>query len=105
MSMRGPIQFDLYVAGNSERSNDAIRNLTEICETHNDEPYSIRVIDVLEDPDAAERQRIIATPTVLRRLPLPSRRLVGDFTDDLIVAQHLELHRRPKEEGGPQTGA
>lgn len=101
--MSGPMQFDLYIAGNSERSNDAIRNLTNICETMNDDPYSIRIVDVLENPDAAERQRIIATPTVLRRLPLPSRRLVGDFSDHETVAQHLELRRRQDPRDEPLT--
>lgn len=93
--MNSRVEFDLYVAGSGERSNDAIRNLTRICERMSNRPYVIRVIDVLQDPDAAERQRILATPTVLRRLPLPTRQMVGDFVDASLVAEHLELEIEP----------
>lgn len=89
--MNRRVEFDLYVAGAGDRSNDAIRNLTHICERMHDQPYAIRVIDVLRDPDAAERQRILATPTVLRRLPLPTRRMTGDFVDTALVAEYLDL--------------
>jgi len=79
------------VAGTTGRTSDAIRNLTEICDDLYAGSYHIHVIDVLEDPDAAERQRIIATPTVLRRVPLPTRRVVGDLSDTAVVVRHLDL--------------
>lgn len=89
--MTNHLELDLYVAGAGDRSNDAVRNLTRICEQLSGQPYMIRVIDVLQDPDAAERQRILATPTVLRRLPLPTRRMIGDFVDTELVARQLDL--------------
>lgn len=85
------VELDVYIAGATERSNSAIRNLTSICERLYGSGYEIRVVDVLNDPDAAERQRIVATPTVVRRLPLPSRRVVGDMSDSAAVELHLEL--------------
>jgi len=85
------IELDIYVAGTTDRTSDAIRNLTEICDGLYGSSYHIQVIDVLEDPDAAERQRIIATPTVLRRVPLPTRRVVGDLSDTEVVVRHLDL--------------
>lgn len=96
--MSPPIEFDLYVAGAGDRSNEAVQNLTRICERMGDQPYMIRVIDVLQDPDAAERQRILATPTVLRRLPLPTRRMIGDFVDTDLVAEHLDLVLDPLDD-------
>lgn len=87
----GRIELDVYVAGTTDRSTDAVRNLTGICERLYGNEYEIRVVDVLQDPDAAERQRIVATPTVVRRLPLPSRRLVGDMSDTDAVELHLDL--------------
>lgn len=88
------VELDVYVAGTTDRSTDAVRNLTGICERLFGSHYDIRVVDVLQDPDAAERQRIIATPTVVRRLPLPSRRIVGDLSDIAAVELHLDLVHR-----------
>lgn len=85
------LELDLYVAGSSQRSQDAVANLTRLCERLEKRSYRIRVIDVLTDPDAAERQRIVATPTVLRRLPLPMRKVVGDFSHPAAMAEHLGL--------------
>lgn len=91
MTLDRTVELDIYVAGTTERTTDAIRNLSQICDDLYGSSYQIHVIDVLEDPDAAERQRIIATPTVLRRVPLPSRRVVGDLSDIDVVVHHLDL--------------
>ena len=89
--MRTRVEFEVYVTGADGRSAAAVRNLTALCESGFDGDYLIRVIDVLDDPDAAERQRIMATPMIVRRHPLPDRRVIGDLEDVTGLAEHLGL--------------
>ena len=73
-------QFWLFVAGNSGRSQRALAQLEELRRTRL-ASAEIEVVDVLEHPELAEEQRILATPTLVRRGPGPSRRIVGDLSD------------------------
>ncbi|MGC9358161.1 MAG: circadian clock KaiB family protein [Anaerolineae bacterium] len=89
------IQLTLYVMGRSSRSETAIVNLRRICEQRlGDDRCLVEIIDVLEFPDRAEREQIMATPTLIRRRPSPARRIIGDLTDmDRVVwALGLETH-------------
>ena len=74
-------QLRLYVTGNSARSDRAIQNLRRICEHDLQGKYDMEVIDVLERPQAAEDEKILATPTLIKHLPPPLRRIIGDLTD------------------------
>jgi circadian clock protein KaiB len=69
----------LYVMGNGLNSRTAIRNIQDVCRTHLDS-WKLEIIDLLERPQLAEEQRIHAVPTLIRELPTPLRRLVGDFS-------------------------
>ncbi|MBV8063870.1 MAG: circadian clock KaiB family protein [Nevskia sp.] len=71
----------LYVSGRSARSALAVANLERLCEQHPDRRWQIQIIDVLEWPDLAEQERIIATPTLVKELPPPLRRIIGDISD------------------------
>lgn len=84
----------LFVAGDTLRTRSAVGNLREICERYLKDRYSIEVIDILQHPDQAEAERIIATPTLLVIEPLPGRRVVGDLsvTDRVLVALGLKPH-------------
>lgn len=84
----------LYVIGQSPRSILAIRNLREICEKHLDARYEIEVIDLLVDPQLAEGDEIIAVPTLVRHLPVPVRKVVGDLSDTDKVLVGLQLQFR-----------
>ena len=89
----------LYVAGESERSRLAIRNLKKICETHIHEAYTIEVIDLLKNPGLARGDQIVAVPTLVRRLPPPMKRIIGDLSNQDSVLVGLDLRsrtRRPK---------
>jgi circadian clock protein KaiB len=79
-SARG-LRLKLYIAGRSPRSRRAIDNLREIADLALGEPCEIELIDVLEHPEQAERERILATPTLLKDFPLPRRRITGDLSD------------------------
>lgn len=88
---RRPIYaLTLYVAGPSVRSERAVANLRRICDPLR-ERCELTVVDVLERPQLAEHDKVIATPTVIRDRPLPRRRVIGDLSDLVKVALELDL--------------
>jgi circadian clock protein KaiB len=81
----------LYVTGSTPRTQLAISNLRRICEAELGAQYDLEIIDVLEHPQVAEDQRILATPTLVKQLPPPLRRVIGDLSDREKVLFGLEL--------------
>ena len=81
----------LYITGSNARTDRAIANLRQICEKDLAGQYALEIIDVLENPEAAERDRILATPTLIKELPLPLRRVIGDLSDKDKVLLALEV--------------
>lgn len=81
----------LYVTGNTPRAERAIANLRRICEVELGGQYEMLVIDVLERPQLAEDEKILATPTLIKHLPPPLRRIIGDLSDTDKVLIGLEL--------------
>lgn len=81
----------LYVTGRTSQSEAAIRNLSKLCEDELVGRYELQVIDVLERPQLAEDERILATPTVIRELPPPIRRIIGDLSNRDRVLIGLDL--------------
>jgi circadian clock protein KaiB len=81
----------LYVAGESPKSVQAFANLRRMCEEHLDRPYEIEIIDLLLHPELARGDEIIAIPTLVRRLPAPMRKIIGDLsnTDRVLVGLQL----------------
>jgi len=84
----------LYVMGKTLRSEQAIANLRRICETDLEGKYEMEVIDILERPQLAEDDKILATPTLIKTLPTPLRRLIGDLSDHGKVLLGLDLQPR-----------
>ena len=81
----------LYVAGQSTRSLAAIANLRKICETHMPGSCTIEVIDLIRNPERAKADQIVAIPTLIRKLPEPVRRIIGDLSATDKVLMSLEL--------------
>jgi circadian clock protein KaiB len=81
----------LYVAGQSPRSLNAIANLTQLCTQHLEGRHDIETIDLVIDPSRARADDILAIPTLVRRLPQPERRIVGDLSDTPGVLAALRL--------------
>ncbi|MFG0316091.1 MAG: circadian clock KaiB family protein [Planctomycetota bacterium JB042] len=81
----------LYVHSGRAHSSAAIDNIRSICDERLDGDVDLEVIDVFADPQAAELDRVLATPTLIRVRPEPSRRLVGDLGDRDLVARVLDL--------------
>jgi circadian clock protein KaiB len=84
----------LYVAGQTGRSLAALANLQKICKEHLEGRYHIEVIDLLERPQLARGDQILALPTLVRRLPEPIRKLVGDLSDTERALVGLDLRPR-----------
>jgi len=81
----------LYVTGTSPRTKVAISNLQRLCENELAGQYELEVVDVLENPQRAEDEKILATPTLIKQLPLPLRRVIGDLSDREKVLLGLEV--------------
>lgn len=90
-------KLKLFISGLTPRAQQTIENLWAICEKEYPEQYELQVIDVLEHPEMAEKERILATPTVIKELPLPLRRLIGDLSDSEKVLMGLDLLPQEKE--------
>jgi circadian clock protein KaiB len=90
-------ELRLYVAGQSPKSVAAFANLKKICEEHLAGKYSIEVIDLLKQPQLAAGDQIVAIPTLVRKLPEPLRRIVGDLRDTERALVGLNLRPSPTE--------
>lgn len=88
----------LYITGQTSRSQRAIANLRRICEEELAGQYDLVVIDLLERPQLAEDEKILATPTVVKELPAPIRRIIGDLSDSERVLLGLDLRVYPDRE-------
>ena len=86
-------QLRLYVAGQTPRSMAALANLKKLCEEHLDGRYSIEVIDLLKNPQLAKGDQIFAIPTLVRKLPEPMKRIVGDLSNMERSVVGLDLRR------------
>ena len=88
----------LYVAGQTPKSLAAIRNLKRICEQHLPGRYHIEVIDLMANPRLAKDDQIVAIPTLVRKLPDPLRKIVGDLSDEARTLVGLQLRPHKEEE-------
>jgi circadian clock protein KaiB len=85
------IHLKLYVTGKTPRSEAAVQNLRQLCEQYLYGKYEIRIIDILEHPQLAEDEHILATPTLIKELPPPLRRLIGDLSEKEKVLIGLDI--------------
>ncbi len=83
--------FKLYITGNTPRSERAVNNLRRLCDERLGNGYTLEVIDVLEQPDVAETERVLATPTLVKETPPPTQRITGDLGDSGRLALLLAL--------------
>ena len=81
----------LYVAGQTPKSLIALANLRRICDEHMNGQYNIEVIDLMENPQLAQRDQIVAIPTLVRELPSPLKRIIGDLSNTERVLVGLDV--------------
>jgi len=86
----------LYVTGSTIRSRRAIENMRKICESHLEGRYDLEVIDIYQQPEAAISEQLVAVPTLVKLLPSPLRRIIGDLSETEKVLHSLDL--TPKSE-------
>ena len=94
-SPRAKVVLSLYVAGDTPKSRTALRNLKRICAEHLNGRYRIKVIDLLENPKLARDHQILALPTLVRQLPQPIRKIIGDLsnTERVLVGLGIESNQ------------
>jgi len=90
----GHYYLRLYVAGQTAKSLRAMNNLERVCETHPAGRYKIEVIDLVQNPRLAAGDQILAVPTLVRRLPAPLKRIIGDLSNTEKVLGGLNIRRR-----------
>ena len=92
----GPNRWNLrlYVAGQTPRSLTAFKNLKEICEEYLEGQYHIEVVDLMENPTLARGDQILAIPTLVRKLPQPIRKIIGDLSNTERVLVGLDIQPR-----------
>jgi circadian clock protein KaiB len=90
----------LYTAGETARSAAALQNLKTICEAHLAGRYRIEVVDLVKQPQLARGDQIVAVPTLVRRLPPPMKRIIGDLSNEISVLVGLDLRSRTKRPKG-----
>lgn len=87
----GVYELRLYIAGNTQKSITALRNLKKYCEEHLKDKYIIEVIDLLVQPQLAEGDQILAVPTLVRKFPEPIRKIIGDLSNEEKVLVGLNI--------------
>jgi circadian clock protein KaiB len=93
VSGKGKYVLRLYVTGNTVRSSQAIANVRSLCEEYLGGHYDLEVIDIYQQPSEAAKGQIIAAPTLIKKLPAPVRRLIGDLADRNKVLVGLDLEK------------
>ncbi|MDD1530527.1 MULTISPECIES: circadian clock KaiB family protein [Bradyrhizobium] len=86
-----PVKLVLYVAGETPKSLAAIRNLEKICSEHLAGKYRVEVVDLKKQPQLAREHGIVAIPTLVKELPVPIRKIIGDLSDTQKVLVHLSV--------------
>jgi circadian clock protein KaiB len=97
MSANKTWHLKLYIAGQTPKSLTAFANLKKLCEEHLKGMYRIEVIDLLKNPQLAKGEQIIALPTLVKKIPVPMRKIIGDLSNTERVLVGLNLLPVPKE--------
>jgi circadian clock protein KaiB len=98
---RPTLVLRLYVAGMTPRSSRAVQAVREFCDEYLDDKYDLEVVDIYRHPEQAREQQVVAAPTLVKSLPLPLRRLIGDMSskDRILLSLDLKLpYAKPKRQ-------
>ena len=98
MAKQEKIELRLYIAGQTPKSVTALQNITKYCEENLDGKYAIEVIDLLKNPQLAEGDQIFAIPTLVRKVPVPIRKIIGDLSNEEKVLVGFNIRNVKVEE-------
>jgi circadian clock protein KaiB len=99
-----PYILRLYIAGSTPNSARALENIKGICEQHLAGRYDLEVVDIFQQPVLAKHEQIVAVPTLIKQLPPPLRKLIGDLTDRESVLIGLDLRAKPERHAKEDRG-
>ena len=94
MAKQEKFELRLYIAGQTPKSVTALKNITKYCKENLDGKYSIEVIDLLKNPQLAEGDQIFAIPTLVRKVPVPIRKIIGDLSNEEKVLVGLNIRKK-----------
>jgi circadian clock protein KaiB len=89
--MKHKLVLRLYIAGQTPKSLKALSNLKKLCAEHMSDSYQIEVIDLMKKPEMAQQDQVLAIPTLVRNLPVPIRKIIGDLSDTERVLLGLDV--------------
>jgi circadian clock protein KaiB len=89
--MEDKLVLQLYVAGMSQKSMQAIENIKNLCDEHLGDLFELEIVDIYKHPEVAAEQQIVFSPSLIKRLPLPKKTLVGNFSDTEKVIKGLGI--------------
>lgn len=92
----------LFITGTTPKCARAIENIRAICEANLPGRYDLEVIDIYQHPEQAKPEQIVVTPTLVKKLPLPFRRMIGDLSDNERVLVGLDIVRSPRPANAPE---
>lgn len=98
--MTARYKLRLFITGSTPRSLRAIENMHQVCERNLNGQYDVEIVDVYQNPEATRELQVIATPTLVKILPLPLRRIIGDLSDHERVLAGLDIVPVGPEDGG-----
>ncbi len=87
--------LSLFIAGMSPRSRRAVDNLTKLCDCYLAGRYELQVVDIYQQPELAQEEQLVAVPTLIKKLPPPLRRFIGDLSNIDRILVRLDIRRRP----------
>ncbi len=87
--------FSLFIAGMSPQSRRAVDNITKLCDRHLAGRCELQIVDIYQQPELAQEEQLVAVPTLIKKLPFPLRRFIGDLSDTDRVLVRLDIRRRP----------
>jgi len=93
-SQRSKYVLRLYISGSTSKSSLAVENIKQVCEQHLKNRYDLEVIDIYQQTNLARDEQIVAVPTLIKQLPLPLRRLIGNLSNQENVLLGLDLRKR-----------
>jgi circadian clock protein KaiB len=93
-SLQAKYVLRLYINGSTLKSGLAVKNVKQVCEQYLDGRYNLEIIDICQQANLARDEQIVAVPTLIKRLPIPLRRLIGDLSDQKKVLFGLDLKTR-----------
>ncbi len=87
--------FSLFIAGMGPRSRLAVDNMTKLCDRYLAGRCELHIVDIYQQPELAQEEQLVAAPTLIKQLPLPLRRFIGDLSDTDRILVRLDIRRRP----------